>query len=129
MMILLKILLIMLSWQCCNWINSSAGAFSRFLGTQVGMNWEIISTVVITHFFQLNLIWVWNLKKHAFSLCKLKSQVHSCKKVWLSFLFFLYEFFTKIIIRNVPWKIASSFSSAVLYKSLVNLLTTNVSII
>ena len=41
-----------------NWFKTWGSAFSKFLGTYISVNEEIISTATIIHILQLKLIWV-----------------------------------------------------------------------
>ena len=47
----------------CNWVKPSAGAFYRFFGTYIGMNWERINMISVIHFLQFLLIWAWNINE------------------------------------------------------------------
>ena len=103
-----------------NWVKSWADAFTRFFGTYIGVNSKVISITTITHFLQLILVWVWNIKKGIFNIrFKVPWPI-----VWESMVkFFIpsYQFFTKIVIKNTPWQNLRNFLGAILDKFAANL--------
>ena len=140
-----------------NWVKTWAGAFWRFLGICIAVNWEKISMAAILHFLKLILIWLWNINETYFFIMNLQatwsllpeSVVQSLTLFFQMFPFdppehigkplvfwclqgdqketlgrkgltTLYQFFTKIINRNVPRQNIINFLSVVSEKFLFN---------
>ena len=78
-----------------------------------------INMTTAKHFFQLILIWVWNIEETYIFILKFKVSWSLLPDSVVNFFTHLYQFFAKIII-NVPWQDLSNFLSVVLGKLPVN---------
>ena len=78
------------------------------------------SMTAILLFLQLTLIWVWNINETYVFIMKFKDPRSLLPENSVRLLNPLYQFFTKVIIRNVPSQNMSNFLSVALEKSLVN---------
>ena len=107
-------------FQWRNWVKSWTGTFSRFLSIYIGVNSEQIIAAATLHFLQMTLIWVWNINETYAFIMKFKVPCSLLPESIVKFLICLYQFFTKIIIRNVLWQNISNFLSVALKKFSVN---------
>ena len=108
------------TFQWLNWVKNWTGAFSIFLSIYIGVNSEKIIAAATLHFLQMILIWVWDINETYVFILKFKVPCSLLPGSVVKFLISLYQFFTKIIIRTVPWQNKSNFLSVIWNKFSVN---------